>query len=497
MKRRFVSLWFPRLPCDRLIRAGAPADRPLATLVETGNRILLAAVNRAAEQAGLAPGMTLADARAVTAALLAVPAEPRAEAALLARLGRWCMRRYTPLAAVCGADGLALEVTGCAHLFGGEAAMLADMAGRLRRLGFGVSGALADTRGAAWALARFAAPGTIAPPGCLARALERLPVAALGVNRETAAGLGHLGLRRVGDLYGMARGSLAARFGMATLLRLDRALGHAPEPLATLRQCRPRRVRFGFTEPIGTRADIDAALARLLDRLCARLERDGRGARRLELEFRRVDNTAQTLAVGAVRPLREAAVMARLFADRLDRVDPGFGIEAMLLSAPATEEVDPAQPRLDEARDGPAADALAGLVERLGNRYGFETVVRPLAVASHLPDRAWRAVPAARTAGTAWPKGPPRPLRLFREPVPVAAEADGDGPPDSFRWRGRRHVLRAVVGPERIAPEWWRDEPAWGGGARDYWRVEDTDGRRFWLCRMGHPPQWRLHGLFG
>ena len=466
-------------------------------MVETGNRVLLAAVNRVAEQAGLAPGMTLADARAVTAALVSVPAEPSAEAALLTRLGHWCMRRFTPLAALDGVDGLTLDVTGCAHLFGGEAAMLADMSGRLRRLGFGVSGGLADTRGAAWALARFATPGSIAPPGGNARALERLPVAALGLDRDVAAGLVHLGLRRVGDLYGMARGALAARFGMATLLRLDRALGHAPEPLESLREHRPYRVRFGFPEPIGTRDDIDAALARLLDRLCARLERDGRGAKRLEMEFRRVDNTVQTLAVGAVRPLRAAPVMARLFADRLDRVEPGFGIETMLLSAPATEPLDPAQPRLDEARDGPAADALAGLVERLGNRHGFAAIQRPAAVASHLPDRAWRAVPAARSAGGAWPRGQPRPLRLFREPEPVAAEAAGDGPPACFRWRGRHHVLRAAAGPERIAPEWWRDDPAWRDGVRDYWRVEDTDGRRFWLCRTDHPPQWRLHGLFG
>jgi protein ImuB len=501
MKKRIVSIWFSRLATDRIQRRrGAQwAARPLAAVVEAGNRIMLAGVNRAAEQAGLTPGMTLADARAVAAHLATAPADAGAQAALLARLARWC-GRYTPIAAPDGTDGLFLDITGCAHLFGGEADMLADMTGRLEAFGFAVAAALADTPGAAWALAHYGGSGAIAAPGGTARAIERLPVGALRLDRETAASLAHLGLRRIGDLYGIPRGSLAARFDRGTVLLLDRALGHAEEAIGNPRPPVTPRARIAFAEPIGTRADIDAALDYLLGELCPGLEDAGQGARRLELAFHRVDGTAQMLAIGTARPLRDAAALARLFRDRLDKVDPGFGIEAMALTAPAAEPLSPAQATLDERRD--AADGMAALVERLGNRFGFERVRRVAPLDSHLPDRAWRGLPAdvAPVAGVGqdWPRTPPRPPRLLPMPEPVDAEAGAEaGPPAAFRWRGRRHRVAGAEGPERIAPEWWRDDPAWASGARDYWRIEDETGRRFWLSRTDHPSEWRLHGLFG
>lgn len=506
MRRRFVSLWFPRLATDRVARdrGAAWSARPAATTAECGNRILLTGINRAAEEAGLAPGMTLADARAVVAGLATVPAEPAAEAELLGRLGRWC-GRYTPLVARDGPDGLFLDVTGCAHLFGGEAALLRDVMARLDRLGFAVSAALADTAAAARAVARFAAPGTVVPPGSAARALERLPVAALGLDRESAAGLAHLGLRRIGDLYGLPRGSLAARFGRATVLQLDRALGHAAEPFDSLRDDAIPRERIAFAEPIGARSDIDTALGHLLGRMAARLERAGRGARRLELACHRVDGTAQMVAVGTARPLRDVAALARLFRERLDHLDPGFGIEAMILCAPGVERQAPAQETLDAARAAADADGIASLVERLGNRFGFDAVLRATPIDSHLPDRAWRLRPAAMAgepggAAAVWSTAILRPPRLLRRPEPVQAEPGAEAhdlvPPAAFRWRGRRHVVRRAEGPERIAPEWWRADAHWASGARDYWCVEDEAGRRFWLCCTGRPRCWHLHGLF-
>ncbi|MDH3230179.1 MAG: DNA polymerase Y family protein [Alphaproteobacteria bacterium] len=497
MRRRIVSLWFPRLATDRILRDRGPEPdaRPLAAVIESGNRILLSGVTLAAERGGLAPGMTLADARAVAAHLVTVPADPRADAALLSRLARWA-GRYTPIVALDGADGLFLDATGCTHLFGGEAAMLADMAARLEGLGFAVSGALADTPGAAWALARHGRQGGIAPPGGTARALEKLPVGALRLDREIAAGLARLGLRRIGDLYGLPRGALAARFGAKTVLRLDRALGHAEEPLEAARVSGPLRTRISFAEPVAARSDIDAALAWLLDELCGRLEGLGRGARRLELACHRVDGTAQMLAIGTARPLRDAAALARLFRDRLEGIDPGFGIEAMILSAPVSEVLAPAQETMGARRD--PQEGAAALIDRLGNRLGFGRVRRAALVDSHLPDRAWRPVSPVETAeAPPGPAVPLRPTRLFARPEPVAAEAGMEGgPPAAFRWRGRRHAVCAAEGPERIAPEWWRDDPAWCDGARDYWRVEDAAGRRYWLCRAGRPPRWCLHGLF-
>ncbi|UCH75126.1 MAG: DNA polymerase Y family protein [Rhodospirillales bacterium] len=498
MRRRIVSLWFCRLATDRILRHRGPApdDRPLAAVTESGSRILLSGVTLAAERAGLSPGMTLADARAVAAHLMTVPADPRADAVLLSRLARWA-GRYTPIVARDGADGLFLDITGCAHLFGGEAAMLTDMATRLEGLGLAASAALADTPGAAWALARHGRPGAIAPPGGTARALERLPVAALRLDRETAAGLAHLGLRRIGDLYGLPRGSLAARFGVGTVRQLDRALGHAEEPLAASRPSTPPCARMSFAEPIAARTDIDAALAWLLGEICTRLEGLGCGARRLELACHRVDGTAQMLDIGTARPLRDPSALARLFRDRLDRIDPGFGIEAMILAATASETLSPAQGRIGSRCD--TQEGAAALTDRLGNRLGFGRIRRAAAVDSHLPDRAWRPVsPVEGVEVLSPPATPLRPARLFARPEPVAAEAGrNEGPPAAFRWRGRRHAVCAAEGPERIAPEWWRDDPAWRDGARDYWRIEDAAGRRFWLCRVGDPPQWHLHGLFG
>jgi protein ImuB len=252
-----------------------------------------------------------------------------------------------------------------------------------------------------------------------------------------------------------------------------------------------------FAEPIAARSDIDAALAWLLGKICARLEGLGRGARRLELACHRVDGTAQMLAIGTSRPLRDVAALARLFRDRLDMVDPGFGIEAMILAAPVSETLAPAQETMESRRD--AQEGAAALIDRLGNRFGFGRVRRVAPIDSHLPDRAWRPVSPVQAAEVPpGPETPLRPARLFERPEPVAAEAGlEDGPPAAFCWRGRRHAVCTAEGPERIAPEWWRDDPAWRDGARDYWRIEDETGRRYWLCRTGRPPQWRLHGLFG
>ena len=504
MKKRIVSLWFPRLTTDRIQRQRGVewASRPLATVVESGSRIMLAGVTRSAEQAGLVPGMALADARAVVAELATVPADIGAEAALLARLARWC-GRYTPIVAIDGTDGLFLDVTGCAHLFGGETKMVEDMMGRLEALGFSAAAALADTPGAAWALARFGSPGTVAPPGAMARALERLPVGALRLDRQVAAGLAQSGLRRIGDLYGMPRGAIAARFGSISVLRLDQALGHAEEPLRSFRPVAMPRERIAFAEPIGKRSDIDMALRHLLVGLSASMECTGRGARRLELAFHTVDGAVQVLIVGTARALRDADVLARLFRDKLDGVDPGFGIEAMVLSAPANEPLAPAQGRLDEGRDEAVA---AVLIDRLGNRFGFDKVNYAVPVDSHSPDRAWRRRPALSGGkpeeGAVWPTRPLRPVRMFSHPHPVEAEVPAEaaaegGPLAAFRWRGRRHAVRRAEGPERIAPEWWRLDPAWASGARDYWRIEDETGRRFWLSHTVRRPEWRLHGLFG
>jgi protein ImuB len=518
MLRRLLALWLPRLATDRLFRrratAGraADADRPLALTAEDHGRLRLAAVNRAAEAAGLRPGMALADARALDPALDTAPADPAADAAALDALADWC-GRYTPWAATCGRDGLILDITGCAHLFGGEAGLMRDLIGRLARVGYAGRAAIADSAATARAVA-IAGPGygavgdplgdAIVAPGRSAEALAGLQMAGLDLDGESCHALARLGLRRIGDLYDLPRAELAARFGAGLIDRLDRALAAEAEPISPRRPLPPFAARLLFADPIGRTDDVDAALRRLLASLCDRLDRAQQGARRLELAVYRSDGTVQRLGVGTSRPSRNPAHLHRLFAEAFDRIDAGFGIDAATLGAPVTEPLGADQLPLAEG-DGAAAASLAELVDRLGSRLGLASISRPLPQESHLPDRAVTARPplaAPDEAPAGWPEDPPRPVRLFAAPQPIEAMAPvPDDPPLLFRWRGRLHRVAHADGPERIAPEWWR-QPAYNDIDRDYYRVEDADGHRFWLFRAGldqpdRPAQWFLQGQFG
>ncbi len=529
-QRRVVSLWFPRLAAERLTRLLGAPEAAFAAVAEAGGALRLAALSAEAEQAGLRRGMALVDARAILPELRTRPADPPAEAAFLAALARWALR-YTPWVATDGADGLTLDVSGCAHLFGGEAAMLEDMRDRLGRAGLTAIPACADTRGAAWALARFgggrtgcaapaprpAAPASAAPapgaeappliaaPGATRAALAALPVAALRIAPEAAEGLARLGLRRIGDLASPPRATLARRFGPEVVRRLDQALGAAPEPVGVARPAPVFAARLSLPEPIGRVDDVAAALERLLARLTDRLAEHGAGARRLALSLRRVDRSDLQVEIGLARPSRDRAVMVELFARPLAELDAGFGIEALRLEAIAVEPMaarqhrgplDAAQARETRGADGGGGaaegppscaegDAFALLLSRLGGRLGFERVRRFLPADSHIPTRAVIAASAAHAEPAPfWPADRPlRPITLFA-PEPIAPDPPDAGPGRplrGFRWRGRAHRVACAAGPERIAPEWWLDDPDWRDGPRDYWRVETAEGARLWL----------------
>ncbi len=514
-------------------------------------RLILAAVDLAAADAGLGPSMPLADARAILPALTTAEAEPAADAEALARLAAWC-GRYTPWSAVdpasshgagCdagGAAGLLLDVSGCAQLFGGEAALLADLVARLGRLGYAATAALADTPGAAWALARFACgPGRrylLVPPGEEAAALGPLPPAALRLSAERLELLERFGLSHVADVMAIPPAALAPRFGDQVARRLAQALGQVREPISPALAEPPPLARQVFAEPILTPEAIAAGIERLAGGLCGQLERLQRGARRLELTLYRVDGTLARAALGTNRPSRDPDHLVRLFAGKLERVDPGFGIEVMTLAAPRSEPLSALQLSLAAAglaaagaapndkasagrapSDGAPADkapaekaladkALADCLDRLSARLGADKVVALAPFESHLPERACRPQPPL-AATAAWPEAAaPRPLRLFDPPQPVEALALlPDHPPAQFTWRRLRHRIARAEGPERITPEWWRetaaesdDEPAVfpdPEAARDYFRVEDNDGRRYWLYRSAN--RWFLQGLFG
>ncbi len=490
MPRRILALWLPRFGADLSLRR-APVAGPFALVTRARGADRLEGLNPEAAARGLAPGMGLADARALVPDLLTRPADPRAEAQALAALRRWAVR-YCPWVACDGADGLVLDITGAAHLAGGEAALRADLLDRLTRMGFAARAAIADTRGAAWALAHHGRAGIIAP-GATEAALMPLPLAALRLAPETVEGLARLGLRRIGDLMPMPRASLARRFGAEPLLRLDQALGRVAEPVTPDPEPPCRAVRLSLPEPIGLMADLEAGIARLLDRLCAHLRGAEAGARGLLLELSRVDGGTVRIEIGLARAMRDAAAMQPLLARALDGFDAGFGIDRMRLSA---ERVEPLPVRQVTTTGAQAQDDMADLLTRLCNRVGFEHVTRHLPADSNIPEKAFTTAAAAYSEPArdwSWPASPPRPLTLF-PPEPIAGS--GRAVPRRFRWRGQWWQVQAAQGPERISPEWWLDDPAWRSGLRDYWQVQTDRGARLWLFHTPQRDGWCVQGMF-
>lgn len=631
--RRVIYLWLPFLATDRLAtesrsgqnagqndvaqaRGERAAPRPLATLTQQDGQMLLAAADPVALAAGLEPGMRFADARALCPDLRTVESDPGSEDRTLAALADWC-DRYTPWISLDtdragGSGGLWLDVTGCAHLFQGEQALLTDLLSRMRGFGYQARAALAGTAGAVWALARFdpcsaASEGLLAAEGEEESLLAPLPVAALRVAPDHVAALDRLGLRRVGDLAAMSARSLTERFGPDLVRSRARALGEEAEPLAPRRPVPAFHTRLSFAEPVGRREDIAAGLRQMLAVLCKRMERQGRGARRLELVLYYSDGRVRRTSAGTCRPNRDLQALERLFDDRLDSLESGGRnratsldsfIETMVLVAPVTETLDAEQLAADGLLTMPGqsksqhkplsrraesdiirtstrggARDMGELADRLANNGKGCSLHRLTARDSALPERASRlesldSLPRGKKRMSASARAPEqlqalqeegalpdslpeiapplegrvRPVRLLPRPEPVDTVSTlPDRPPVMFRWRHRLYRVRHADGPERIAPEWWRDldrlAPAdqesrvsgeqkdqadssdqeallsgqaadvarileeGGRTARDYYQVEDLEGGRYWLYSDGPvgaaEPKWYLHGLFG
>ncbi len=448
--------------------------------------------------------MPLAQAMALVPDLLVADADPEGDGRALSDLAAWCLR-LSPLTAPDPPDGVWIDITGCAHLHGGEQTILDTLVGRLAAAGLSARAGLADTPGAAHAVARHGAGTvTVVAPGAQADALALLPLDALRIPGETADSLRRLGLDLVGQLFAAPRGPLARRFGDALLLRLDQALGRVAEPIRPVLPPGTVSVRRAFVEPIATAEAFATVILALVGEACAVLEARGAGARTLDLVFERVDGSAQAVRVGTARPVRDPMHLSRLLDDRIETVDPGFGVEAMRLALPLVEPLAPVQG--DSGLDGRAGEAadIAGLIDRLSNRLGAGRVYRVAPMESDVPERAVRAVPPLAPAdGRGWATPWPRPARLLPRPEPV--DAMGllpDHPPRWFTWRRVRHVVVRADGPERITGEWWR-RPGERAAVRDYWVVEDEDGCRFWLFRRGDGLDpatgglsWFLHGFF-
>ncbi|MEP3277931.1 MAG: DNA polymerase Y family protein [Stappiaceae bacterium] len=522
---RFLSLWLPRLPTDRIARqrwgrswlCGRPAEGknsqtlPFAVTDRIKNAQRLTAIDRLAQTQGIKRDETVSDARSRVPNLEIFPADKEADQALLAGLADWC-DRYTPLVALDGEDGLMLDISGCAHLFGGETSLIDDLIIRLKGQGFTAKAAIADTAAAAWAFARYSNGGVVVS-GEHRIGLETLPLAALRLELALVGELSRTGLKQIRDLIGRPRAPLVNRFGSDLMRRLDLALGNEKTsicPRLPVPACMAER---RFAEPIVYEEDIRRTILSLATRLSERLEERNEGIRAVELILFRVDGALSRLMVGTSRPVRTPVRILDLFTEKLqtlgDELDAGFGFDLIRLGAIEVQRLDPAQ--IDMAGETLAQDDLACLIDRLGARLGMAQVARFLPQDTHLPERRTAEVPAALVKEDAFlwsgetrpgAEAPiERPIRLFERPEPVETiAAVPEGPPLRFRWRKALHEITRVEGPERIAAEWWRQEP--DTPTRDYYRVEDDTGLRFWLYREGlygrevENPRWYMHGIF-
>ncbi|MET0183663.1 MAG: DNA polymerase Y family protein [Caulobacterales bacterium] len=498
----------PNWPITRLKRrlgkAYSPGAQGLALAQQNANTRLLSAVDEVADANGAFCGQTAADALAIFPALKIMEAELAEDEAALASLAEWCLR-FSPKVAVDSPDGLFMEIDGCAHLWGGEENLARTLMQRLAAQNIPARIAIADTFGAAWALARHAPSEIVVWTDATVKSIARLPVEALRIEPQTASKARRLGLKTIGDLMAPSRVALRKRFGAGLMLRLEQVLGEADEALVFLQTPAAWSARRVFADPISRPEDIQRIAHDLAQNLCARLDQDGLGARRFELTFHRIDGANVTREVGAALPMRNAKRLAALFVPKLQDVDPGFGVEVAELTADCVAPINAVQSDMIEAAADVRNADLAPLIDRLRNRLGTSNVWRAAPYTSHAPERAVARIGALDSpCGETWPSDQPRPIRLFHRPQPIEAMAPiPDDPPLMFRWRGIMHRVLRAEGPERISAEWWRR--SWEENSidriRDYYRVEDESGARYWLFRAGlydgaRPARWYIHGLF-
>jgi protein ImuB len=493
-------------------------ETPHVVIAKQNNALVIYALDDLAARSGLSIGLPLANARAICPELTVFDADEAADRKTLEDIADWC-DRFTPLVALDPPHGLFLDITGCAHLFGGEAALLQAVTGALTRRGFTVSAAIASTSVCARTMTRHVS-GKIIADGEEAKAVAPLPVTALGASEAIVGGLRRAGLKTIGDVASRAPHEIAARFGAAFTAHLEHALGQGDAPISPRKPLPDYIVEKRFPEPVATETVIAINLSALAAMLVAAMDKQGKGARRLEASFFRTDGAVRTIAVDTGRPVTRREVIDRLFRERLealnDPLDPGFGFDLIRLSASRTEIVVQQQRDLDaNVHDN---DALAALIDRIAARIGGKRVVVHLPQDTHIPEHAVLAMPAQHHLAAAvqaiWPERvasepPLRPLRLFEKPelIKVPFATVPDGPPHQFTWRRVTHTVARVEGPERIAMEWWKQNGA--VLTRDYFRIEDEAGLRFWIFRdglyeselrdeEGEPieAKWFVHGLF-
>ena len=498
MHKRYVSIWFRHLLTDWLtLRQPDLQNIPFVVAAPDHGRLVITAANIIAESQGIGPGMVAADAKALVPSLKVIDDIPGKTSKLLKAIGEWCIR-YTPIIAIDLPDGLLLDVSGCTHLWGGEKEYLREIVNRLKSKGYDVRAAMADTIGAAWAIARFGKVTPIIEPGTQVSALLQLPPVALRLEPAILKRMQKLGLRTISSFITMQRSALRRRFGSDLLLRLDQAVGNVNEPIQPLQPIEPYQERLPCLEPIRTATGIEIAIQRLLEGICGRLQQEGLGLRAGILKCYRVDGKIIQIQIGTHKASHHAGHLFKLFELKIASIEPALGIELFILEVPKVEEVSPSQEVIWSGTPNLEDHALTELLDKLAGKFGTDKIHRYLPVEHYWPERSIKlASSLAEKPVITWPTDRSRPIQLLSKPEAIAVTAPiPDYPPMLFIYKGKRHKIKNADGPERIEREWWLDK----GEHRDYYHVEDEDGQRYWLFRSGHysgnQSQWFIHGFF-
>jgi len=494
-----MAIWFRHLLTDREARRNADLKgQAFVIAAKQRNRKIIIASSIDAEQKGICKGMVVADAKALLSSLIVQDERPGQNKALLTALGEWCIR-YSPVVAVNEPDGLLLDISGCAHLWGGEREYLKEIILRLRGFGYDTRGAIADTIGAAWAVSRYGKVTPIIDPGAHRQALLPFPPAALRLPNEVLEKMYTLGMGSIESFCDFPHATLRRRFGKVVGQRIRQAFGHEQEFLAPLEVPAEYNQRLPSLEPIRTRAGIEISIRKLLEMLCQQVGSEGKGIRTAVLTCYRIDHRLIRTEIGTNLSTCNQEHLFRLFELKISGIAPGLGIELFVLEATATEPIDEQQEKLWTPARYHDQELIAGLLDRVAAKVGNDAVHRYLPDEHYWPERSIRQASSfAEKPTISWPRRLLRPMQMLKEPQPIQVSAPiPDYPPMLFVYRDVVHEIKKADGPERIEPEWWIDE----GLHRDYYILEDQKGARYWVFRLGHygedqNTRWFIHGFF-
>ncbi len=497
MQHRYVTIWFPYLKTDWFTRrTPALADKPLVVYAPKHGRMIITEANIFAEQQGIYAGMVLADARAIITMLQTIEDKPKQFENIMKHFATWFIR-YSPAVAVDGNDGLTIDASGCAHLWGGEEKYMHDISNRLKMFGYTIRMAMAGTIGTAWAVTHYGKNQSIIVSGKEAGALLNLPPQCLRINDEVTERLHRLGLKQVNLFMNMPRPVLRRRFGTDFIKRLHQALGDEQEFIQPVLIIPPYQERLNCIEPIVTLTGIEIALQQLLEMLCKRLQQEQKGIRKIHFLSYRVDGKTQAVEIGTNRPTSDAKHLFKLFEIKLGNIEPDSGIELFVLQATKVDEHIAPQSAIWATTGEITDNNIALLLDRLANKIGEHKIHRYLPAEHYWPERSVKkALSLDEKATTTWRHARTRPLKILSPPEPISVTAPvPDYPPMLFRYKNKIHKIIRADGPERIEQEWWLQQ----GRHRDYYYVEDEEGHRYWLFRSGHydadkPVGWYLHG---